>query len=65
MNWCVRHGMVEQSAVPHLAQKTAERNLLLSDVELKQDFWKADGTPFTLKKCRRDGVLRQVHQRRN
>jgi len=46
MNWCVRHGLVEHSVVPPMKQKTAERDRVLSEDELRQVFTRAQETPF-------------------
>lgn len=46
MNWCVRHGLVEYSAVPPMKQKSAERDRVLSENELRQVFIRAQETPF-------------------
>lgn len=46
MNWCVRHGFVEHSVVPPMKQKTAERDRVLSDDELREVFLRAQETPF-------------------
>ncbi|MGR3813870.1 MAG: tyrosine-type recombinase/integrase [Cognatishimia activa] len=46
MNWCVRHGLVEHSVVPPMKQKTAERDRVLSEDELRQVFVRAQEIPF-------------------
>ncbi|MEP3893196.1 MAG: site-specific integrase [Litorimonas sp.] len=46
MNWCVRHGLLEHSVVPPMKQKTAERDRVLSEDELRQVIERAQETPF-------------------
>ena len=46
MNWCVRHGLIEHSVVPPMKQKTAERERVLSEDELRHVFIRAQETPF-------------------
>lgn len=46
MNWCVRHGLVEHSVVPPIKQKTAERDRVLSETELRKVFQHSQETPF-------------------
>ena len=46
MNWCVRHGLVDYSVVPPMKQKTAERDRVLSEEELREVFLRAQETPF-------------------
>ncbi|WP_197917304.1 tyrosine-type recombinase/integrase [Thiosulfatihalobacter marinus] len=46
MNWCVRHGLVEQSVVPQIKQGTTARNRVLSEGELRNVFLRSQETPF-------------------
>ena len=48
MNWCVRHGLLEQSNVPHLKQRTATRDRVLDEAELCEVYRRAGdvGYPF-------------------
>lgn len=46
MNWCVRHGLVDHSVVPPMKQKTAERDRVLSEEELREVYLRAQETPF-------------------
>lgn len=46
MNWCVRHGLIDHSAVPHFKHKTSQRSRALSDHELRDVYLRAEETPF-------------------
>lgn len=46
MNWCVRHGLVEHSVVLPMKEKTAERDRVLSEDELRQVIKRAQQSPF-------------------
>lgn len=46
MNWCVRHGLIENSVVPHIKHGTAPRNRVLNDEELREVYLKSLETPF-------------------
>lgn len=46
MNWCVRQGLVDHSVVPPMKQKTAERDRVLSESELRAVLHRAQETPF-------------------
>lgn len=46
MNWCVRHGLVEQSVVPQIKQGSTARNRVLSNSELRKVFLRSQETPF-------------------
>ncbi|MCA0869276.1 site-specific integrase [Seohaeicola saemankumensis] len=46
MNWCVRHGLVEQSIVPQIKQGSIARNRVLSEGELRDVFLRSQETPF-------------------
>jgi len=46
MNWCVRHGLIEYSVVPHIKLGTAPRNRVLDDRELRDVYARAIETPY-------------------
>lgn len=46
MNWCVRHGLVDQSAVPQIKQRSVVRDRVLDELELKRVFLRSLETPF-------------------
>jgi integrase len=46
MNWCVRHGLIEHSVVPHIKHGAAPRNRVLDDLELREVYLKALETPY-------------------
>ncbi len=46
MNWCVRHGLVEQSVVPSIKHETKARDRFLSERELRAVWHRANETPF-------------------
>ncbi|MCR9062269.1 MAG: integrase family protein, partial [Rhodobacteraceae bacterium] len=46
MNWCVRHGLLEQSVVPRLKQSPTERTRVLAEEELRAVLRHAIETPF-------------------
>ena len=46
MNWCVRHGLIEHSVVPHIKLSTAPRNRVLDDRELQEVYLRALEVPY-------------------
>lgn len=46
MNWCVRHGLIEQSVVPRIKQRSSPRNRVLEGRELREVFLRAAGTSY-------------------
>jgi len=46
MNWCVRHGLIEQSVVPAIKHGGEARARVLNEEELRQVFEQARQTPY-------------------
>lgn len=46
MNWCVRHGYLDQSPVPPMSQHSNARNHVLSDYDLKAVYHRALAYPY-------------------
>jgi integrase len=46
MNWCVRHGYIDRSAVPSMSYRTKSRNRILTEVELKAVYRHSTNHPY-------------------
>lgn len=46
MNWCVRHGLIDQSVVPAIKHSSEARTRVLSEEELGEVFVQAKRTPY-------------------